>query len=211
MNILSINTCFKNSDVTLFTDKKDYSAKQESALQHSVVLMGQIDDVFQQANMNSTDIDYVCVAIGPGSFTGIRIGLAVAKGICDANSKKIIPIDTLSLIAINSNITPNFVAIKGIADEYFVGKCDDGVVVERMLLKKDEFNKILQPDAIVVTIDDLSNDDLNCTIQNVVELNTKQIAIENIKNAVAPLYVQPLYLRLSQAEMQKKEASNANS
>lgn len=210
MNILCINTCFKVSDVSLYSDNYQFEAKQESALQHSVVLMSQIDDVFAKAKMKCADLDFVCVAVGPGSFTGIRIGIAVAKGICDATAKKIIPVDTLSLIAYNASGKPDFVVIKGIANEYFVGECTDGKVTNKMLLTKEEFLKKLTVNSTIATIEDLSDDGFSCTIERIEKLDMRQIAFDNIENAVEPIYVEPLYLRLSQAEMQKG-ASNANS
>jgi len=210
MNILSINTCFKVCDVSLFVDDCQFVAKQESALQHSVVLMSQIDNVLENAKMRCGNLDYVCVAVGPGSFTGIRIGIAVAKGICDANTIKIIPVDTLSLIAYNAVSSPNFVVIKGIADEYFVGECTNGKVTNKMLLTKEEFFKKLTANSIVATIDDLSTDGFPCDIEQIERLDMREIAFDNIENAVESICVEPLYLRLSQAEMQKG-ASNANS
>lgn len=211
MNILSINTCFKVSDVSLYSDNCQYIAKQESALQHSIVLMSQIDDVIEKAKIKCADLDFVCVAIGPGSFTGIRIGIAVAKGICDANAKRIIPVDTLSLIAYNAVNAPDFVVVKGIANEYFVGECSDGKVVNKILLTKEEFLKKLTVNSNIATIDDLSDDGFSCTIERIEKLDMRQIAFDNIENAVEPIYVEPLYLRLSQAEIQKGGANNANS
>lgn len=210
MNILSINTCFKVSDVSLFCGDCQYDAKPESALQHSVVLMSQIDDVFEKAKMQCDELDYVCVAVGPGSFTGIRIGIAVAKGICDANSKNIIPVDTLSLIAYNTANSVDFVVIKGITNEYFVGECADGKVLKKMLLTKEELLKKLSPFSKLATIDDLSPDGFPCDVERIEKLDMRRIAFDNIENAVDSVYVEPLYLRLSQAEMQKG-AKNANS
>lgn len=211
MNILSINTCFKVSDVSLYSDNCQYIAKEESALQHSVVLMSQIDDVIEKAKIKCADLDFVCVAIGPGSFTGIRIGIAVAKGICDANAKRIIPVDTLSLIAYNAVNAPDFVVVKGIANEYFVGECSDGKVVNKILLTKEEFMRRLSTHSKVATIDDLNDEGFMCVIERVEKLDMRQIALSNIENAVEPTCVEPLYLRLSQAEMQKGGANNANS
>ena len=154
-----------------------------------------MENVFEKAKMQCGELDYVCVAVGPGSFTGIRIGIAVAKGICDANSKNIIPVDTLSLIAYNTANSVDFVVIKGITNEYFVG--------EELLKKLSPFSKL-------ATIDDLSPDGFPCDVERIEKLDMRRIAFDNIENAVDSVYVEPLYLRLSQAEMQKG-AKNANS
>ena len=209
MNILCINTCFKTSNVELLNDEHKYFAKQQSSLQHSVVLMTQIEEVFEKSKIRSENLNYICVAVGPGSFTGIRIGVAVSKGLSDTTNARIIPIDTLSLIAYNSTISPDYIVVKGISDEYFLGECKDGKVVNKILITKENLLKKLTSNTRLATIDDLG-EDFRCVIERVEKLDMNQIALDNVKNAVESIYVEPFYLRLSQAEMQKGE-NNANS
>lgn len=205
MNILCINTCFTTSDVCLCTDKGDYKAKQETALQHSVVLMKQIDSVMETSGLAPKDVDYVCVAIGPGSFTGIRIGLAVAKGFCDALNIKIIPVNTLELIAYNAKNSLQFVVIKGIADEFFVAECKNSVCGEPTLLIKADLLQKLDAQTKIASNQDLQLDNFPCEVECVERFDMKQIALDNINNAVQPVEANPLYLRLCQAELQKRK------
>lgn len=58
-----------------------------------------IEEVMLQANLKYTDLDAIAVSKGPGSYTGLRIGVSTAKGLCYALDKPLIGIDTLSMMA----------------------------------------------------------------------------------------------------------------
>lgn len=205
MNILCINTCFNVCDVSLSTDKGDFFAKTEVALQHSVVLMRQIDEIINQSGLSLKDLDYVCTAVGPGSFTGIRIGLAVAKGLCDALSINIIPIDTLNLIANNATNASEYIVIKGVADEFFVLSCHGGERGTPTLVNKTELMSIINEKTHIASNENLSVEGFSCKVECLASLNMIEVAKKNVGNAVEPTKVSPLYLRLCQAEIQKRQ------
>ena len=58
-----------------------------------------IDEVMKEANVSYRDLDAVATSMGPGSYTGLRIGVSTAKGLCYAMEKPLIAIDTLSAMA----------------------------------------------------------------------------------------------------------------
>lgn len=68
---------------------------------HSQILMPMLDDIRKKTDLDLSTIDAIAVAKGPGSFTGLRIGSATAKGLALALDKPIIPIPTLDGIAYN--------------------------------------------------------------------------------------------------------------
>jgi tRNA threonylcarbamoyl adenosine modification protein YeaZ len=68
---------------------------------HSVTLLPLIDDLLKATDTDPASIDYVAVTGGPGSFTGLRIGSATAKGLCFAWKKEIISVPTVDAIAYN--------------------------------------------------------------------------------------------------------------
>lgn len=77
--------------------------------QHASLMTTYIADVLQEANCQLRDIDAVAIDSGPGSYTGLRIAAATAKGICYSTNKKLIIIDTLQALAQGSLpfIAPN--------------------------------------------------------------------------------------------------------
>ncbi len=66
---------------------------------HSSTLLPEIQKVLQEAGMSATDLDIVAVGLGPGSFTGLRIGLAIAKGLAWAAGKPLVGVPTLDAMA----------------------------------------------------------------------------------------------------------------
>lgn len=68
---------------------------------HSRQLLGSVKWVMQAAGIGWSDLDAIAVSIGPGSFTGLRIGLAAAKGIVFAAGKPLICVPTLDAVALS--------------------------------------------------------------------------------------------------------------
>lgn len=68
---------------------------------HSQTLLPMIDEIVKAAEINLNDIDAIAVSRGPGSFTGLRIGSATAKGLAQAIDKPIVEVPTLDALAYN--------------------------------------------------------------------------------------------------------------
>lgn len=66
---------------------------------HTIELTPGIQKMMQRANVSAADLDGIAVAIGPGSYTGLRIGLSVAKGLALANQTPLIGVPTLDILA----------------------------------------------------------------------------------------------------------------
>lgn len=100
--LLAIETSSLVSSVALLHDD---TLKAELTIQarltHSEQLMPHIADMLDKASVSKTQIDGVAVAIGPGSFTGLRIGLATAKGLAFAWNIPIIGVETPTSLAWN--------------------------------------------------------------------------------------------------------------
>ena len=94
--ILNIDTAVEAASVCLAKDEKVLSiAKSESQKDHSLWLHVTIKEIFEKNNLELSSVDAVAVTGGPGSYTGLRIGMATAKGICYALNKPLISLNTL--------------------------------------------------------------------------------------------------------------------
>jgi len=110
--ILNIETATTNCSVSLSFDgeilaiREDYNDKYS----HSERLHTYIDEVLKESKIRSNELSAIAVSKGPGSYTGLRIGVSTAKGLCFALDKPLISIPTLESLA-NQVITDKGVII----------------------------------------------------------------------------------------------------
>jgi tRNA threonylcarbamoyladenosine biosynthesis protein TsaB len=98
--ILGIETATSICSVALVKDGKLLAIRESvGARDHSAALTTYISEVFTEAGLSFPKIDAVAVSMGPGSYTGLRIGVSSAKGLCYALDKPLIAIDTLKSLA----------------------------------------------------------------------------------------------------------------
>ncbi|MFZ2323895.1 MAG: tRNA (adenosine(37)-N6)-threonylcarbamoyltransferase complex dimerization subunit type 1 TsaB [Ignavibacteriaceae bacterium] len=110
-----------------FDDAKYFSSKILLKHSHSEKLFEVISLVMKQAEIEFSDIKSLAVSAGPGSFTGLRIGMAAAKGIAEASSIPIIPVPTFEALALQvSKYLPEdssfIIANKVGKDEVYFGR-----------------------------------------------------------------------------------------
>jgi len=98
--ILNIDTAVETASICLAKDGEALSmAKNESQKDHASWLHVAIKEIFERNNLELKTIDAVAVTSGPGSYTGLRIGMATAKGICYALNKPLVGLNTLLVMA----------------------------------------------------------------------------------------------------------------
>jgi tRNA threonylcarbamoyladenosine biosynthesis protein TsaB len=99
--ILSLETATTNCSVSLSKDGKTIVLKEDNdkSYSHAERLHVYINEVLKEANLSSSNLDAIAVSKGPGSYTGLRIGVSAAKGLCFALDKPLISIPTLDVLA----------------------------------------------------------------------------------------------------------------
>ena len=102
MKILALETSAKAVSAAVSEDGKILcSGYQDTGLTHSRTLMPIVEHILKNTGLTVSDMDAVAVAAGPGSFTGIRIGVSAAKGLAFAADKPAIGVSTLAAMARN--------------------------------------------------------------------------------------------------------------
>lgn len=100
MNVLSIDSSSKVATVAILNDTDllgEYVLNNKR--EHSIVLMPMIEDLLKDCNLTIDDIDGYVVSKGPGSFTGLRIGMATVKGLSFGSGKPYVSISSLDALA----------------------------------------------------------------------------------------------------------------
>ena len=105
MKLLAIDASTMVATVALATEDgviAEYTVNNKRT--HSQTLLPMIDVIVSNIGWELKEIDYIVVTNGPGSFTGLRIGAATAKGLADALKKPIVPVSSLEALAMNGII-----------------------------------------------------------------------------------------------------------
>ena len=109
MLILGIDTSTKICTCSIFDSENGVIAETSLSVKknHSNIVMPIIDNLFKISDLNINDIDKIAVAIGPGSFTGVRIALGIAKGLAMALNKPLIAVNELDILEAIANGNEN--------------------------------------------------------------------------------------------------------
>jgi len=101
MYILNIETSTTNCSVSLSNKGETVVLKEDynNNYSHAERLHLYIDDVLKEANISISELQAIAISKGPGSYTGLRIGVSAAKGLCFAADKPLISISTLEALA----------------------------------------------------------------------------------------------------------------
>jgi len=138
MLILGVDCSSKQGSVAIVRDDKPlYQCVYDSNMTHSQNLLGLIENAVTICGINKSDIDLFAVTLGPGSFTGLRIGLALVKGMAMALDKPCVGVSSLKAMAecvdLEGVVIPCFDARRGqvyccITDGDTVVKDDDCIM-----------------------------------------------------------------------------------
>ena len=119
--ILQIDTATEHASICLSKDGETLCTKiSVDQKNHGSFLQPAISEIMAMTTQNLANVDAIAVSEGPGSYTGLRVGLASAKGICYALQKPLITINTLKIIAVSAIKAAN----KTVANTVFIPMID---------------------------------------------------------------------------------------
>jgi len=99
--LLNIDTASANATVSITRDGKLLHVTENPVQkEHAAFLQPAIQSLLKKSNYTITDVDGIAVVEGPGSYTGLRVGMAAAKGLCYVLQKPLITIGTLPMMAL---------------------------------------------------------------------------------------------------------------
>ncbi len=228
MKILAVETSGSVAGVALTEDnilRAEFTLNYK--MTHSQTIMPLINEVKQYLNLDLKSIDYIACSAGPGSFTGLRIGAATAKGIAMGIKKPIVPVSTLAGLAYNVYMTDALICpvIDARRDQVYTAfyEWKDGklntvtedriAMIDDVIKEAQEFNRpvIFVGDGIFVHADKINSVNTfvmapaSCNMQRA--SSVASLAAELVKEG---RYIEgssfvPVYLRKSQAERELEE------
>ena len=128
MKVLAIDTTTKDMMVAVITENEIFDASALNlGTHHSEMLCGAVADVLKKANVTFADLDAYACAIGPGSFTGIRIGVSTVKGYATACPKRYIAVNCLQAIGESDKLGATGAGFIDAGNGFYYANYADGV------------------------------------------------------------------------------------
>ena len=229
MRILALETAAKAVSAAMTENGKVLaSAYQDTGLTHSRTLMPLVELLFRNTGLTAGDLDAVAVSAGPGSFTGVRIGVSAAKGLAWAADKPCAAVSTLAALARNVSFLDGLVvcamdarrqqvynAILEARDGCLTRRTEDRAIALAELaeeLRGDPRPKTVLGDGGRMCYDFLTAAGIACRLApaHLVKENAVSVALEaeSIARAgglVTAQELAPVYLRPPQAERLRRE------
>ena len=207
MNTLIID-CSSGMSVYVLKGEEIYSKIDKNQKKHTDELLYVVDELLTQASLKINQIENLCVCIGPGSFTGIRVAISIIKGLAVESNAKVFVLTNFDIFQNDSQEKSvyvldgfsKFVYARTIDGENTFDECIDvGLLVDK--LKMDNY-KIYVENEKVQNL--LKNSEI---ISNIAQNDIILHFLNKIKNndSINLNMIEPIYLRASQAEIERNK------
>lgn len=198
LRILAVDSSAKSASVSIYEDGKNLAQFFiNTKLTHSQTLMPMVEWIFKATQLDLKDIDVFAVSAGPGSFTGLRIGISAIKGLAFAENKPCVAVSTLKALAYN--VSQNSV-ICPVMD----ARCSQ-VYTAMFEFDGENYTRILEDEAMLIS--DLE-EKIKKTQKNVILVGDgAQMCYNILKETCENVILAPENLRYQQAFSVAKVAS----
>ena len=229
MKVLGIDTSSNATSIAVIEDNKlicEYTVNTKTT--HSQKLMPMIENMLKISEINVNDMDMISICQGPGSFTGLRIGMATAKALSHVNNLPIVGVNSLELLAGNMDLSDKKICsiLDAQRTQVYMGqykfennklvelKSVDVVEIDELLeeLKSSNEEWILVGEAVYKYEDKIKEIENICVpapSHNVNKASSLCTIAMNKYNQNIDVYdcytINPVYIRKSQAEVQYDE------
>lgn len=203
MKILGIDTTKRSAKIFIIDTKEieesTYLELNEN-IKHSEGLFLHIEKLLMESNVNISSLDGFACVVGPGSFTGIRVGMATIKGLNKVLNKSVVSMNSFEVLS--KNIKNGLILLNSTMTSCYYARVKNSELVETGVVDKKDIPQLAQGEEIVIlkeeqesigveynnykVVDTLSKLYINCVID---KLNKDQFG-----------EFAPYYLQLSQAE-----------
>ncbi len=210
MNILAIDTSTKDLLLAIKGEKEVLYSVSKQSLQHSKILFSQLETLLFEAEIAKEEIDVISVNLGPGSFTGIRIGVVFAKAMAYALGTKLVAADAFEAIAAEGKVMlpAGIICEERNGGGYFaVAKEENGEVKisKRGVYNASEIENIIKEENLQRVLTNSKNENgyqVVSGINGLLEIAGERVEIGKFATISE---IEPVYIKKSQAEEQLEE------
>ncbi len=192
MKILAIDTSAVTASAAIVEDGALITATElRSKMTHSQTILPMVEDMLKNAALTLKDIDAAAVNVGPGSFTGVRIGVAAVKGFCFADNMPCVAVSTLESMAYNFIGLPEKQTVCAVMD----ARCGQ---VYTALFEVGDTVVRLSPDE-AISIEEVGNRLKNLEKSVILVGDGAKLCYTTLQKVVSNLYLAPDHLRYQNA------------
>lgn len=198
--------CSSGMKVYLIDEDKEYVKIDENQKKHTDELLVVIDELLNAANLKIDDIENLCVCIGPGSFTGIRVAISICKGLSVDSKMKVFVASNFEIIEDENEQNAVYV-LEGFSKFLYVKIASKNDSIEECIAIDDFANKEKFRNCLIIAQNEKMQNLLKqYEIQSIIaKNNTIFVFNQKIKQnqSVNLNQIEPIYLRASQAEIER--------
>ena len=155
MKLLAFDTCFNKTYIVLRDNSNILSYEKIESTDknyHSAYLIPKLRDILVDNKIQIKDLDAIAVNIGPGSFTGIRAGITIARVLAQQFNTKLVGIQSMEILARLNNNKNTLVALDARKNKvYFAGYTKGKETIAPCLIEKDELISKIYCDDFPIT------------------------------------------------------------
>lgn len=205
--------CSSGMNIIVIKDDEIFRYLDFNQKRHTDELLLSVDKLLNESNLKINDIKNLCVTIGPGSFTGIRVAISICKGLATGINAKLFSLSNFDVY--NYNQSKNYVCIlDGFSDFVYTrvksnGKVEDACehisdLIFKLKNELLEFNIFVQNEKIFKILEDngIKSSILKLDLENSFSLIIEKNKTINMNQII------PIYLRASQAEIERNKRLN---
>lgn len=202
MKILGLDTTRKAGVVYIFDSENNikYTLKMGEGIKHSEGVFLFIEKALFDCKLSIKDVDAFCGVVGPGSFTGIRVGMSVLKGFNKVVNKKLMPLTTFDIIS--SKYKKGLILLNSTTTSCYYAKVKSGEIVDAGVVLKSEISDFAKDEKVIYLSEEQKDMCFEYKNIEVVE-DIEDLFFDCLKGKLDDAdcgEFLPYYLQLSQAE-----------
>ena len=202
MNTLIIDTTRKLAKILISKDDKHFVFDMSDKIKHSEGLFLYLEKSLSETKLKISDFDVLSGVVGPGSFTGIRVGMSVIKGFNQVINKPVVPINIFEVL--RYGVKNGVILLNSTSTTCYKADIRNFEIVDMGVINKLEISSISGDIYILKEEQDELGIEYN-NIRVIADYSSYYfLAIENKLKKKSNELFEPLYLQLSQAEKNLK-------